>query len=374
MQNILAPASIAKATDERSPSVTAADFKDVFRSIYQNRYFTNHGPLAKQFELLLEDYLDIKHVVAVGNESLALLIAVAGLEITGEIVIPAYRAAIASSVAAWLGLKATYCDVDPVSHQVSVESISPALTNKTEAVVLVETWGNRCDEQLVEFLTTGNLKVVIIAFDSFASESDGHYVIHDPHVITVHSFGPGQILTTLQGGSVATSNDDFAHRFRNIRSSYGVRETRRVKATCNGRFSEFQAGIGIRSLAYLGQRLAHYRTLASSYHSILAECNGVDLYGFDNTQVANGQFFPIRIKETFPFSRDDLIGKLGFNEATALSGGYFNNATRNRVVTAVSRSFPVAQRLSSQVLPLPINSKLDADTATQIAKKIGRFS
>ena len=49
---------------------------------------------------------------------------------------------------------------------------------------------------------------------------------------TVYAFGPQRLLTTLQGGAVATCDDDLAHRFRSIRSSYGVREARRVKATC----------------------------------------------------------------------------------------------------------------------------------------------
>ena len=32
------------------PSIAADDLKDVFRQIYRNGYFTNHGPLAKEFE------------------------------------------------------------------------------------------------------------------------------------------------------------------------------------------------------------------------------------------------------------------------------------------------------------------------------------
>ena len=374
MQNLSTPVSAVTATTGRSGRVVADDLKDVFRSIYQHRYFTNHGPSAQAFELLLQEYLDIKHVVAVGNESLALLIAVAGLAITGEIVIPAYRAAIAANIAAWLGLSAIGCDVDFESQQVSIESISPALSKNTAAVVLVETWGNRCDKQVVEFLTARKLKVIIIAFDSFASESDQRHVIDDPDVITVHSFGPDQLLTTLQGGSIATSDDELAHRFRSIRSSYGVRETRRVRATCNGRFSEFQAGLGIKQFSTLQQRQTHYRKLADCYRSILAEVEGIKIYDFPHTQVPNGQFFPIRFEPTFPMSKDELAAELELHVATASDGGSVIQPAGHDDGAAVDSLFPVAQRLASQVLTLPISCALDTDAATQLAEMIGRIN
>jgi dTDP-4-amino-4,6-dideoxygalactose transaminase len=52
----------------------------------------------------------------------------------------------------------------------------------------------------------------------------------------------------VQGGIITTNDDNLAEIFRNIRSSYGARKVLKVKATCNGRFSEIQAGIGLNIL------------------------------------------------------------------------------------------------------------------------------
>jgi dTDP-4-amino-4,6-dideoxygalactose transaminase len=227
-------------TREVSP-LSLDDYRSVIESIYQNQYFTNHGPLAKQFESELETYLGIENVVCIGNESLALLIAIAGLEIQGEIVIPALAGHLPNQIANWLNLEVRFCDANEKTNQPTMQEISAALSERTEAIVLIETWGQRCDQQLIETLIACGLKIVIVAFESFGAMSSQGYVAHHPNVTTVFSFGYGKTLSTIQGGAIATASNEVAERFRNTRSSYGVREKRNVKATCNGRFSELQA-------------------------------------------------------------------------------------------------------------------------------------
>ena len=75
-------------------------------------------------------------------------------------------------------------------------------------------------------------------------------------VISVCSLGLG---TLVQGGAILTNQDEFAEIFRNIRSSYGVRKMTKVKATCNGRFSEIQAGIGLVLLQKIKKNLRNIK-------------------------------------------------------------------------------------------------------------------
>ncbi|NND97230.1 MAG: hypothetical protein HKN47_07870, partial [Pirellulaceae bacterium] len=235
---------------DRASLVTADDYRDVFRQICTNRYFTNHGPLAKQFEQMLEDFLEIENVVSVGNESLALLIAIAGLNLTGDVIVPAFRGQLPTQICKRLGLRVRHCDVDPETHQASIESVSGMINDSTEAVCIIETWGNRCDQRMVEWLCQKGIRVIVLAIDSFGSATDGRFVTRGDRVVTVYGFGPHQIVSANQGGAIAVSDNQLAERYRNIRSSYGTRSKVDVKATCNGRFSEFQAGVGIASFQY----------------------------------------------------------------------------------------------------------------------------
>lgn len=332
------------------------DYQDVFRQMYDNRYFTNHGPLAKQFESRLEAFLRVDNVVTVGNESLALLIALAGLNLSGTVMIPAYAGDAALQACDWLGLRTSFCDVNVETHQPTIQKI--ALLPETQAVCLIETWGNRCDPAVIDWLTDQGIRVVIVAFDSFGSESNGRYVNERSEVVTVFGFGPQQILTTSQGGAIATSDDELAERFRNIRSSYGTRHKVDVKATCNGRFSEFQAGVGLKSLSYLDLALHRNRLLVQTYQTSLAKTDGIDLYSFAFTDSCNGQYFPVMVRSDFPPSRDELHAQLADMRISADKG---RPATSN---------LPGATAVADQVLLLPVNNDIDVDLADQIATKI----
>lgn len=238
-------------TSSHASSVSKQDYRDIFEAIYRNQYFTNHGPLAQEFEKRLEEFLSIENLVTVGNESLALLIALAGLELNGAVFLPETCGTIPKQVASWLNLDVDFYESSQHLSQTSFDNFASVLSQTAEAIVLVESKKARCDPALIERLAELDLKVVIVAFETFGIKTGGRYVDANPNVVTVFSFGPGQTLSTLQGGAIATNNNEWAHRFRNTRSSYGVREKVDVKATCNGRFSEFQAGLGIKGLSNL---------------------------------------------------------------------------------------------------------------------------
>ena len=65
------------------------------------------------------------------------------------------------------------------------------------------------------------------------------------NVVSIHSLSTDPTMGNLFGSVITTNNDVMASIFRNIRSSYGARTKVHVTATCNGRFSELQAGLGL---------------------------------------------------------------------------------------------------------------------------------
>ena len=53
---------------------------------------------------------------------------------------------------------------------------------------------------------------------------------------------------------ILTANNELARTYRNIRSSYGARETVSVMATVNGRVSEYQAGLTLKLIQNYDQK------------------------------------------------------------------------------------------------------------------------
>lgn len=284
---------MAASTFDETSLITLADYESVFRRLHANQYFTNHGPLAQEFEATIEAFLEIDHVVAVGNESLTLLLALASLELQGDLVVPAWGGGLATEIARSLRLSVRYCDVDAMTHQMSISTLQQVVDDEVAAVCLVEMYGSRCDPDIIDWLVEKNKQVVILALESFASESIAGRAISNPSVVTIFGFGPQAVLSATQGGAAATENEELAERCRNIRSSYGARRPIPVTATCNGRFSEFQAGIGLINYGYLERVIQRNHAIASVYGAAIADASGVMQFRFAETTVANGQCYPI---------------------------------------------------------------------------------
>ena len=63
---------------EQHNILLSKDCKGILLKVYENRYFSNHGPLAQQFESELEALINVRNAVSVTNNALAILIAISG--------------------------------------------------------------------------------------------------------------------------------------------------------------------------------------------------------------------------------------------------------------------------------------------------------
>lgn len=347
----------AKPEQIETSEVTLDDYRHVFEEIYRNRYFTNHGPLAKEFEKSLELLLGVGDVVVVGNCSLALLVTLAGLELDGELVLPAFCASIPASVASWLDLDLVFCDVCATTHQPDL-SLVKNLDVQHGCAVLVETWGYRCDPEVVNHLVSRGCKVVVVAFDSLEVSAESRPYSANPQVIIVSSFATSVSLGSLQVGVIATQNAELANRFRNIRSSYGAREIVDVLATCNGRFSELQAGIGLRSLSKLPGIIQHRRQVFDGYEKILKSTPLRSQFEFSRLGESHGCTYPIQLSQ-----EQQARGKAFLAD---------RNITPCEPLSRFLRSgeCPTSRSLSAEIFLMPVSSCNNSRDASELAEQL----
>ena len=95
------------------------------------------GPIVKEFESNLAKYLNVNHVIACGNGTDALQIAMMALGLKpGDEVITADFTFIATvEVIALLGLKPVLVDVDRDTFNINVDEIKKAITPRTKACI-----------------------------------------------------------------------------------------------------------------------------------------------------------------------------------------------------------------------------------------------
>ena len=95
------------------------------------------GQVVKDFESELASYLGVRHVIAVGNGTDALQIALMslGLQPGDEVITPSFTFIATAEVAALMGYKPIMVDVDYQTFNIDPSSVRKAITPKTKAIV-----------------------------------------------------------------------------------------------------------------------------------------------------------------------------------------------------------------------------------------------
>lgn len=212
-----------------------ANPNEIVEQIYRSGYFTNHGPLAKGLEDSLQGFFQIENAVVVGNESLALIMALAGLDLSGRVGVSARCPDFSVNAVAWAGL-------EPVILQ------GDAIPDDLVAVLVCALPGGGTDRALLRHAESHRCKIVVYQHGHIGRE------IERGPVVTVTTVGVTSGAPTAHCAVILTADGALAEKYRNIRSSYGARKTVEVRATANGRVSEFQAGMALIFLQSIGDQ------------------------------------------------------------------------------------------------------------------------
>ena len=144
-------------------------FLSLVQEIFQRRWFSNDGQVVRELECRLAKYLGVEHCLLVCNGTIGLQIAAKALQLTGEVIVPAFTFIATVHALQWVGLKPIFIDIDPKTHTLDVHKIESLITDKTSAILGVHVWGNPCDTQKIEEIAqTYGLSVMYDAAHAFA--------------------------------------------------------------------------------------------------------------------------------------------------------------------------------------------------------------
>lgn len=345
----------------RSPDSRA--YRAILQRIDETGYFTNHGPLLREFELRLAVMLCVDHVVVCANEGLALVMLLRGAVPRGRVLLPAFGPPELVKATIWARHVPVFYDAYP-------EALEAALAPETVAVVVYEPFGTRLNPTpAVAFAARNQLRVVFYAPAGLGSSYSGLDVPAPDHA-TVFSFEDEYLVGTQHGGCVATSDGELAAILRNVRSSYGAGEPRRVPVTANGRFSELQAGLGLFGLDCLEASIAHSRDIEAAYLQVLGDVPGLSALPLDSER--NAACFLLRV-DSREFGVDSGAVATAVERAGFRVRRLVDQLLPKRFPGLVEEvQFPSAEALSKDGLLLPVGSRLSVEQATQIAEIVVR--
>lgn len=247
------------------------------------------GTEGREFEKEFAAYTGCNHAIALANGTVALELALYALGIgSGDEVIITPRTFIASSSCCVMrGAIPVLADVDPVTQNITAETILPHITTRTKAIICVHLAGWPCDmDPILKLARDHGLKVIEDCAQAHGATYKGKPVgsLGDA---AAFSFCQDKIMTTGGEGGMLTTNDEDLWRkaweFKDHGKSYdavylrqhapGFRWLHESFGT-NWRLTEMQSAIGrvqLRKLPdWTAARQRHAEILTESFCKIPA--------------------------------------------------------------------------------------------------------
>lgn len=168
------------------------------------------GTEAREFEREYAAYLGVKHAIALHNGTVALELALYAFGIgAGDEVITSPRTFIASASAVVMrGAVPVLADVDPVSQNITAESIRKVVTPKTKAIIPVHLAGFPCEmDSIMDLAREFNLIVIEDCAQANGAFYKGRPVGSIGHA-GAFSFCQDKIMTTVGEGGLLALQDE----------------------------------------------------------------------------------------------------------------------------------------------------------------------
>lgn len=244
------------------------------------------GEACRQFEQEFAQLAGCKHAVALANGTVALELALQALQIgAGDEVIVTCRSFIASaSCCVTRGARPVFVDVDRRSQNITADTIRPAITPRTRAIIVVHLAGWPCDmDPIVDLARRHGLAVIEDCAQAHGARYKGRPVgsLGD---VAAFSFCQDKILTTGGEGGMLTTNDSalwekawsYKDHGKNWDAVYhgdprAVFRWLHGSIGTNWRMTEMQAAIGRSMLGKLAGWLAARKRHASQLTELLAD-------------------------------------------------------------------------------------------------------
>lgn len=349
------------------------------------------GEEGRLFEKEYAQFIGTPYAVALMNGTVALEAALAALNIgSGDEVITTSRTFIASaSCAVMRGATPVLADVDPVSQNITVDTIKKVLTKKTKAIIVVHLAGWPCEmDEIVEFAKAHHLFVIEDCAQAHGATYKGR-LAGEWGDVAAFSFCQNKIITTGgEGGMITTHHHDVWEKIWSLKDhgkSYDAVFNREHPAgfrwLCesfgtNWRMTEIQAAIGRIQLRKLPKWLMKRRHNASTLNKYFKQIPALRVTEPDATiQHAYYQYYVFVVPEKLKsdWDRDRIMQMITSKGVPCYSGScseiYLEKAFSDKKLTPVHR-FPVAKELGETSLMFLVHPTLTEEHLLHTVKVV----
>ncbi len=354
------------------------------QDLWQTHWLTNMGVKHEQLEADLARYLQLPAdnltLFVNGHQALECILEAMRLgeqrtpsgEPRNEVITTPFTFASTTHALARKGLKPVFADIRPDDFTLDAEKIEALITDRTCAILPVHVYGNLCDVDAIKGIAKKHdLKVIYDAAHAFAVTRDGKSsaLFGDASMFSFHAT---KVFNTIEGGAVCFADPELKTLLNNWKN-FGITGPENVEFVGgNAKMNEFCAAMGICNLRHLDEEIEKRKAVVERYRSHLEGIPGIQLNAVQEGVKSNYAYFPVLFDaDVLGFDRDAVFEELEQNGIGARKYFYPLTSTYECYKGWFDvRQTPVALRVSTQVLTLPLYADLSIADVDRICNVI----
>lgn len=311
--------------------------------IWKSKRLSNDGPIVQEFEKQVQQFLGVKHAVAVCNATTGLqILANAVFGDYSRVYVPSFTFAATVYALDWAGFVPDFVDIDLHTH-----NIKPP-TGLPHPIVATHLWGRPCDVEKLDFRFTDPITPVIYdAAHAFGCSYKG---------VKIGNFGDGEVfsfhatkfINSFEGGMITTNNDETAEKCKLLRNFGFEGYDNSTIAGINGKMSEVHAAMGLCSLAQFDRFVECNHNNYHEYVEKLWDIAALNIMRYSGSDTPNYQYIVLEVKR----NRDKILEAL-WAEGIYARRYFYPGVHRMAHYKAMNISLPNTEALAEKVLVLP---------------------
>jgi dTDP-4-amino-4,6-dideoxygalactose transaminase len=346
------------------------------RQFYDQKQYTNHGPMMRLLESRLAEFHRARHCLTFANGFWGIVLTITALALPGrsEVVMPSLTYRRLADIAAWTGLKPRFCEVDPKTLAVTAETIGACVTRETALILAPHPIVNCCDVGRIAALgQDAGLPVVFdsveSAYETVAGGKIGSF--GDAECFSLHA---SKLINGFEGGYVTTNDDELARRLLPMRGFGFLGQDNVIEFGLNAKLNEIHACMALACLDDLEDQVDRNRKRYRRYQELVPSARGLRLLEFDETQKTSYKNIVVELTNDWPLSRGETVDIL--HAEGALARPYYAPPLHRKKMaySHIPAFLPETDRLAELFLLLPCGhfvSETDIDSLCGLLAFIG---
>jgi len=358
------------------------DIKSVNDVIRRGNYWAT-GPEIEKFEKRISNYVEAKHAVTFnsGTSALHAILIAYNINKGHEVIVPSFTFTSTANAPLFVGAKPVFAEIEDKSYGLDPEDVKERITSKTKVIMPMHYGGCPCMiEDLAEIAQDHKLLLIEDAAEALGSKINDKLVGNFGNA-SMFSFCQNKVISTGEGGCIVTDSDSIYRKLKLIRS-HGRIETRNYFSSSeimdymmlgyNFRMSTMTAALGISQIAKINKIIDIRRNIADIMTQKLSKIDEINVISPPPGHFSIYQMYTIRVEEGI---RNELMQYLmdrGIASKVYFPSIHLTSFYKEKFGYREG-DFPVSERISNQVLSLPIHPKLKMEHIDYITSSVLGF-